>query len=154
MAQLVSSRAGIQEQTFCSKPGSQSRPGPASGGRGLRPQRQPFLLLVKASVRPQKAGEQPCCQIPGLLGILGVSWHLPPGELEVLSRQGGEMEGGMLCLHRAAAHVWEGKGLLHAGAPRGFFWSLPESRGEWRGASLPSWGSASSQILVFRESSA
>lgn len=94
MAQLVSSRAGIQEQTFCSKPGSQSRPGPASGGRGLRPQRQPFLLLVKASVRPQKAGEQPCCQIPGLLGILGVSWHLPPGELEVLSGQGGEMEGG------------------------------------------------------------
>lgn len=33
MTQLVSGGAGIQEQTFCSKPGSQSRLGPVSGGQ-------------------------------------------------------------------------------------------------------------------------
>ena len=123
----------MAELGFKSRP---SAPNPAPshgpvrplGARGLRPQRQPFLLLIKASVRPQKAGGQPCRQIPGLMGILGVPWHLSPGELEAPWGKVETWMGGCRASIQPPVHVWEGKGLFHAGAPRDFFWRLPESR--------------------------
>lgn len=125
--QLVSGRAGIQKQTFCSKPGSQ--PLHITGLRGLgagggRP--HPCHRLCRASGSRRAV----LLSAPGPDGNPCVSWHLPPGEFEAPWGQGREMEGPVLCLHLAACPSLGvgGESLFHAGGPQGFFWLLADSR--------------------------
>ena len=121
VTQLVSGGAGIQEQTFCSKPGSQSRPGPASGGRGaaspaaaLPP---PCQGLCQASKSRRAALLSDPRPVGDPWGILAPSTWRTWGSLG----QGREMEGQVLCLHLAAGPRLGGPGPLACrGSPRLF----------------------------------